>query len=477
MAKKAGNGGVSTIGKVLFAPLVLGGLLLLIVFRWHTQTPGSTPSHVSNNLADTYAFANSSPIVVFDSPALTGGHKENFEFGKAYEVDEHTSDYVRIKLQNGTLAYLRAAHVTTVRSPRWLATTPAYNMSERELIRFWESADRLKGFLSGANTTGSRWDYEEYFDSAPQFQLKLPILETHTGNLLNGGRQVKVISVMLPISQAMQQAFESAKSDFDKKLDLYFLVDVSGSTNEFLEESMGAFTRALSRNERLRNRVNSIVLTTFGAGRREKSTFVGKITPNELESFVWHRPRMLQASIGEREPLIDGLVAIGRGVRSDSDGIPVLIIMSGADVELAGYVASQGKSLTIENLDLKLSTDAAAIFVQITPEPGDDLRNASRQFPNVSRIIYLEYSDVLADDIVSNLLKITESLNARAVAAKALGTVAKAAHEKQTMAFLPRVLNSTSGLPTRQSYAKEADWYTARLWLAVHELIWKETAE
>jgi hypothetical protein len=131
----------------------------------------------------------------------------------------------------------------------------------------------------------------------------------------------------------------------------------------------------------------------------------------------------------------------------------------------------------MENLELTQPTDAAAIFAQVTPEPGDDLRNASRQLRNISRMRYIGYSESLADDVVAELIRTAEAHKTVSIGAEAFGSVAKAAHGKQMMAFLPRVLTPSSSLPARQTYAAESDWYTVRLWLTLDQLIWKETTQ
>ena len=424
-----------------------------------------------------YVYAKASPLLVYDSPVQTDGRKENFEFGTAYEVSEQTSEHVKIKLRDGKLAYVRAAHVTAVPSPRWLTATSGYNRAERARIQLWESTVKLGDFLSGINTAGSQWDYEEYFDAAPTFQLKLPIVEQDNLDLLGGRRPVKVVSVLLPISKQTYQAFEDAKVIPAKELGLHFLVDVSGSTKDFLETATAGISKALGRNEDLRKRVTSMTVTTFGASSSTKSSFLGKFTLKNFQDFVWHRPGVDQTTNGEREPLLDGLVAMNTGLQSDRTAAQMLVVLSGADVELSGHVSALGKSVSIENIDLKPSGEAGAIFAQITPEPGSDLRNASQRLRNISAPRYIEYSDALADEVIAELVRNTTSQKAVSLGVEAFGKAAKAAHDKRMMAFLPRVLTPNSSLPARQNYAAQSDWYTVRLWLTLDQLIWTETTQ
>jgi hypothetical protein len=60
------------------------------------------------------AFAKASPLLVFEDPSLTNGRKQDFEFGNPYEVIDQSSEFVMIKLSDGTQAYVRSAHVTTL---------------------------------------------------------------------------------------------------------------------------------------------------------------------------------------------------------------------------------------------------------------------------------------------------------------------------------------------------------------------------
>jgi hypothetical protein len=424
---------------------------------------GGAPSGAAQ-AAPAWAFANASPIHVYDRPASKGGRNENFEFGKAYEVDQQVSGYVRLRTGSGATAYVRSADVTLATSPQWLVTTPYFNETERQRIRFWNSAEKLKGSFAHSTTPGSQWEYEEYFDNAPAFQLRLPVTQSDKVNSL--GREKPIFSVMMPISREMYRAFESERAGFDRKMDVYLIADVSGSTRDFLESAAGGLARTLS-NTSLRDRVNAVFVTTFGIGRHEKSSFRGKVAPKDLASFPWHRPGVGQTR-DQRDPLVDGLAAMNRGIRADSSsGAPVLIVLSAADVEFSGSEAAS-RSVTIDNLQLKLPASAVAIFAQITPEPGTDLRYVSERLRGMSHVHYLDYSETLADDLSANLRRLAET--PKFTAANAMNAIARTAHSKKMMAFLPRVLTSSASLP---GLASDADWYAIRLWLAVDELIWK----
>ncbi len=316
---------------------------------------------------------------------------------------------------------------------------------------------------SRTRTPETQWDYEEYFDSAPGFQLRLPIAQLDNAHFLD--REVQIASVMMPIPREMYQAFENERSGFDRRIDLYLVADVSGSTRDFLESAMGGLAATLN-SASFRDRVSAVSVTTFGISRHEKSSFRGKVAPKDLAGFSWHRRGAVQTIGDPRGPLVDGLAAMNRGIRADGGGTAVLIVMSAADVEFYGSTAAS-KSVTIENLTLKLPAGAVAVFAQITPEPGDDLRHVSGRLRGMSHVDYLEFSETLADDLTANLMRFAQS--PKFASAKAMNAIASAAHSKNMMAFLPRVLTSAASLP---GSAAGADWCAIRLWLVVHKLIW-----
>jgi hypothetical protein len=425
--------------------------------------------------ANIFAFAKASPLQVSDSAALTETRPQDFEFGKAYEATEEPAGYVKLKLADNKFVYVRSTYVTTTRVPQWLASTSGYNRPERARLQFWESGVRLNEFLSGVNRSGSQYDYEEFFEAAPNFQLRLPIIDRDSiVDQLN--RQINTMSVMLPISRQMYQAFDKAKSNSERPLDLDFVVDVSGSTQGFLERAIGGISKAINRNEKLRKQLRSAVAATFGTSRTNKSSFMGKISLTEIEKVVWHPAGVDQATDGEREPLVDGLVTMSNNLKADDAATQVLVVLSGADVELVTTASSI--PVTIGNFELSLHKQPAAIIAQVTPEPGDDLKNASQQLRNIPRVRYFDYSESIGDDIVLELIRIAaEGQRTTPVDTRAFGPVLAAGNERRMMTFLPRVLTPSSSLPVRQPYAVQSDWYTIRLWLTMDGLLWKETAQ
>jgi hypothetical protein len=436
------------------------------------QPPAQSPEKGAS--PQLFAFAKASPLAVFESTELSDGRKASFEFGEAYEVVEETPEAVKLKLDDGTAAYVRSAHVTTARAPKWLAAAPGFNSSERAKVRLWESPVKLNQFLSGINTQSSQWDYEEYFETPPDFSLLLPMIGTDTLELLGGSRQVKIASVMIPISREMYQKFEAATSSDSKPFDLHLLVDVSGSAKGFIEPAIAGLQKSLKRNAQIEKRIAAVTVTSFGESRSKKSKFLGKMSLDALDASKWFQAGEDQTTAGEREPLVDGLVTMQANVKAANTSVPVLMVLSGADVELSG---GQGKTVAIENWDPKFPNNSLAIFAQITPEPSEDLRNASRQLRGFSQVRYVDYSGTPGEGAGSELSNALEAGKTAQLSPKTFAGVVDVARKKHMMAFLPRVLTAGSSLPARQSYEAQADWYTVPLWLTFDQLIWKQTTQ
>jgi hypothetical protein len=428
------------------------------------------PSQATTNV---FAFARASPLQVSDSATLTAARLQEFEFGKAYEATEESAGHLKLKLAENKFVYVRSNYVAITRSLRWLSSTSGYNRLDRSKFQFWETGVKLSEFLSGINRQGSQCEYEEFFETAPDFQLKLPILDgRNTVDMLN--RKIEIRSVLLPISRQMYEAFDKAKSNSERPLDLDFVVDVSGSTQGFLERTIRGISKAINREETLRKQLRSAVAASFGASRTNKSSFMGKVSLNEIEKVVWHPAGVDQTTDGEREPLVDGLVAMNNNLKADDGATQVLIVLSGADVELVTTASSS--PVAIESFELSLHKQPAAIIAQVTPEPGDDLSNASRLLQKIPRVYEVKYSENIAEDIVRQLIRIAENQKTMPLDTRAFRPVLAAGNEKRMVTFLPREATARSNLPGRQPYAAQSDWYAIPLWLAVDKLLWQETA-
>ncbi len=421
-----------------------------------------------------HAFAKASPLSVFDDAGLTKGRSEAFDFGVAYEVVEQSPEYARLKLKSGKLAYVRLAHVTVVNVPSWINSSDNFKRSERARIRFWESSTKLNDFLSGINTAGARWDFEEYFETAPNFSLRLPVVGLDTLDLLGGDRQVRIASVMLPISKQMHDTFENAKTGGDRKLDLYFVLDISNSTKGFLDAALSDFAKMAARNDTLKERIRSVALAYFASGYAQKTSAVGDVALKDLQTANWRALGAEKAERGDREPLLDGIASAMRKAKRDGGAVPTLVVLSGAEVDSSGHVAALGKSVSADNLDLNVPENSVGVFAQVTPEPGDALRTVSQKLRNVASARYIEYSETLGADLVQELVRAAEGRRDADLDPKQFAAVATAAHQQKMLAILPRVLRQTSTLPSRQNYALNADWYTVRLWVTLDNLIMSE---
>ena len=93
--RRVGGSDLSPRTRVDGLTWIASWLLIVVMCLW------CTPSCVAQAAA-TYAFANASPIRVYNRPASSGGRNENFEFGKAYEVDQQAPGYVTKPLPIGS---------------------------------------------------------------------------------------------------------------------------------------------------------------------------------------------------------------------------------------------------------------------------------------------------------------------------------------------------------------------------------------
>jgi hypothetical protein len=414
--------------------------------------------------------------MVFDNAELTAnGRSEEFDFGTYYEILERAPGFVKLKLPGGQIDYVRPAHVAVVPARQYIVTTEGFKKDDRPRLRFWESGVKLNEFLAGNNTSESQWDYEEYFDKAPNFQIKLPYIEADTLDLLGGNRQITICSVMLPISRDMLAAFQKARVGGDLMMDMYLLADNSGSTKDFLENAIGELGKLLVRNDAVRTRIHKLVVTTFGLGHMKKGVSRGAVQLGDLETIGdWHPVGENGPTEGDRSPLLDALADVNAALSPQKEIFPLFVVLSKADVDQSAYVGSLGKKVSIEDLRLKVDGRAEGIFAQVTPEPGNDLREASHKLVGLTHSSYIEYSEGLAEKIVSEMEASAKGGRDLVLEPKAFDAVGQAANAKHMIAFLPRVLSPSATLPPPQAYAAKADWYTVRVWVTLNDLALKE---
>lgn len=428
---------------------------------------GSTRNAAAEDVIG-YAFAKASPLTVYEAPDLTGAHSRNFDYGVAYDVTERASGYVKLRLPDGKSEYAKAAHLLVVPGPRWLASTSAFRHDDRSLISFWQSSAKLNDFLAGIDTANSDWDYREFIATAPTYDLKLPIFATDTLELLGGDREVNIAGVLVPVTREMNESFNRVVSNSDKKLDIHFALDVSGSTTTFLEDALWDISKALQRDETLRGRINTADVTTFRLGVTPPAVYRGPMPFEDIPRQTWHSKDHEAPTDGDIEPLSDGLKALADGLKgqaaSDSS-IPVTIVLSGADI-----VES-----SVSSIDLGAVGSGSMIFAQITPEPGESLRKAARSFRDASVQLVDFGPKLVGNQVGSQLRRALEAKTKGPVDPKAFGQVAESAARMKMLAFLPKRPSAERLLPQPQTYARQADWYTVPLWVTVDDLVLKES--
>lgn len=461
-------------GRRLVRAMTSALLTLCLLTAMTAGSESQEAGHATDPAALGFAFAKASPLTIYESAELTGGKREDFKFGVPYKVIELKPNALRIVLDGGAQAYVRASHVSFVSAPRWLASTDGLSRSERPNIRMWASSMKLLEFLAGTRVRDAQWDFEEYFESPPEFKLRLPYLETDSLDLLGGKRQVKVFSVMMPISREMLTAFDQSKSGGDARHDLHLVIDVSGSTVGFLEETMEQLAQRLRQNEVLQSGLRNITLTTFGDPLARQSSYRGVLQPARIDSIKWRRTNGKPPKKSEVEPLPDALATLAAGLKGAESRHPIVLVLSGADVEISGHAVSLGGIVSIDEIDLESTSGVDAVFAQLTPEPGNSLRKASGRLKNAISSRYMEFSEHLADDIVASLLSIIREKGQAPLEPRQFVAFAKAAHADRMLAFLPRELTAGSLLPQPQPFAADADWYTIRVWVALDQLTLRE---
>jgi hypothetical protein len=421
-----------------------------------------------------WAYVKASPLPVLDTPASTKIRQQSFEFGEPYPITERAGDIVGLQLRDSTRVFLRRSYITETARPLYLITAAGFNLEDRPRIRMWESQVRLSQFLSSPNDASSQWDYEEYLDGAVPYELRLPILETDSVDLLGGQRPVKVASVLLPVSRDMNDALARGMAEAAKPLSLHFVIDISGSTNGFAETAVGELAKALARIEVFQQGIRSIDVTTFGATTVSRSAFLGAMSLTRLQDNPWHPGVMDQTTEGDSEPLIDGLAAMLANVPPEPDAKPVVLVLSGTDVQAFGFDPAR-KPISIENLRFDKASNMTVLFVQITPEPGTDLRRISERIRDVLKVRYIEFSKNITDEIIAELRLLAVKSKSSAIGPRALRSLASLAHKTKMLAFLPREPASQNGFHSRPPFAQNADWFSVRLWLPIDPLLWKET--
>ena len=466
---------------------------LTLAFAAANAQDGAVPLDAGRVVADTvatapaagdrilgYAFAKASPLPVYDKPDGSSSQQQSFEFGKAYPVIESKQDYLKLKLPDGTEKYVRLAHVRLVGLPRWVTATSVFDSKDRNRIRFWESSARLNDFLAGLDTVHSKWDYEEYFDSPPDFRVKWPIIGSDTLELLGGNRQVDIASVLLPITRDMNLAFTKAAGKADNHINLSFLLDVSGSTRGFLEAAMAGVAKAINLNDTLSNRMSGATFAEFGVGPDTKATFIGSLPLSGWARRPWHAPPPDQATSSDVEPLVDGFASLATGLstmKQADTGLSAVVVLSGADVDTTSTVLLAGRAVDLKDIELPLPHDTVAIVAQVTPEPGRSLAAAGSSLPVSGGMQYIGFSESIGQKIADGLAKIIRDRAAASLDPKVFGAYADVAHAAKYDAFLPTELTASSRLPQPQAYAADAEWYTVPLWLTLDGVVLKQSFE
>jgi hypothetical protein len=413
----------------------------------------------------TFAFAKASPLEVYSSPELVDERRLKFVFAKAYEVVEKSSNWVSLRLEDSSVVYVKSSHLALVQSPEYVVSAPGYKLTERNKISFWRSAGDLGEFLSGSENGLHSWDYREFFETAPNFNLKLPVFATDTMELGNGSRQVGIAGVFVPVSRGM---FEEFTRVINKKTQysIHLVLDVSGSTVGFLEPLLNYCLDKILLSG-FDDVIKGIDVTIFSQSEGQYLKEVGK---KGVAGLIASNFRVIPGTgrTGDAELLGLGLQALlgEMAAREFSAGGEkhLILVLSGADV---GMQLGDAPS---HSLDFSDVGNGVIVFAEVTPEPGNSLREVSKSIRGISSE-FLGYSS----DLDKRLLGVIAAhLNKEGLTGRKPSEffpMARVSHSQNMLAFLPRELDTSPSLPKAQSFAEGADWYVVPLWVVLDPAI------
>ena len=409
----------------------------------------------------TFAFAKASPLIAYDSPELVSQRRVKFDFAKAYEVIEESANWVSLRLADGSIVYIKPAHLALVQSPEYVVSASGYKLFERNKISFWKSAGDLGEFLSGSKDGMHNWDYREFFETAPNFDLKLPVFATDTLELMNGSRQLGIAGVLVPVSKGMIEEFSKV---INKKTQysIHFVLDVSGSTVGFLEPLvdrcldkmlLGGFADS----------IKGLDVTVFS---QSEGQYLKEAEKKGGAGLLTSGFRVLPGTgrTGDTEGLGFGLQAllgeIAARESSSSDEKHIILVLSGADVDM------QLRGVSSSSLDFSAAANGVIVFAEVTPEPGNGLREVSESVRGI-RSEFLRYSSDLDKRLYDVIKAQLNEEEATAKKSSEFFPMARIAHSQNMLAFLPRELGTSPVLPKAQSFAEGADWYVVPLWVVL----------
>lgn len=442
--------------------LACGLLLAAMVGTVMAQSAGTAPSSA-------LAFPKASPLLTYATAELLGGKSTDFDFGRPYQVFETTDTAIGIDV-DGARLYVKRAHVMLAPEARFVATQDSFKYAERAHIRFWSSNLALSQFLVGASTGDNGAAFEEYLETAPGFSVHLPVVASDTVEVLTGERQASIANVLVPISRQSYERYEGILEGADIALQIALLADTSGSTQGFLEPAVAELAEAIARDPVLRGRVKTVELSTFGQTKRSAHR-VGSVRLERLSQHTFFAKGARPPS-EDAEPLVPALKLATSPLAKASGTATALLVLSGADVALS----DTERGVTTEIIDIGSLENMLSIFVQVTPEPGSALEEASRMTRGSGRFVPFANGG-MAGRVVALLNDYIKTMSSSEMEPVIFAPAADLAHAEGMISLLPMDLVPESHLPPPPPFAMNADWYTASLWLAVDGLVLKYDEE
>lgn len=427
--------------------------------------PAAEPAPVRKNWltprkrVELFAFAKASPLTGYLAATLQGTSSSlKLEYGKPYSVISLTADAAEIEV-DGKRSFVKRGYLSLSRQPVFLVSNKTYfQRLERARIRFWDSSLRLSQFLVGSEIGDTRPDFQEFLINRPDFGVSWPVVSSDTIEILGGEKQSRIVNVLVPITRAEFDTFDRIAAGASRTVKMAIVADVSGSARGFLEPVLEDLGKSFHRDPDL-SKIGAVDFTLFGGNAAPR-----RIPRVSLDSLVASNLFSGNSSSPNDEPLVPALALAADAMPPADDVTNAMLVLSGADVSLTGTV--NGRSVKIEELPLG---SYVTVFVQITPEPGKTLQEASRR-AGLGNFIGFSDSGV-AGQIVSVIKDRLRSLSSVEIAEKDLKPIADIANERNQMALLPMNAVGTSHLPDPPPFARNAEWYTASLWVVLDSLV------
>lgn len=281
-----------------------------------------------------WAFAKQSPIPITDAPGKrkpTGAVRA--EFARAYAVIGKEGRREVKVCMDGAAVWARRSDFLLSPRRTWIDTDRTMASKDRPRLEFWESPDRLRVYVGG-ETDIAPPRYREARDSIVTGTVSFPVIRIDFVEMGVGNREVEIANVLVPFSNAAVAAYETTRDPEGagaavgptaKTLGL--VVDISGSTQGYVEPHLLSLVAALRETEHLANA--RIVSAGFGGDGKQITALARGIDDGGIAA--WPVKPAEDGGAGTH----DLAAAVDFVARNTGEDVP-LMVFAGGDVSLAG---------------------------------------------------------------------------------------------------------------------------------------------